>query len=113
MLFLFTICLAKKYAIDQLVSECVRFLLNGLTASNAVSLLAQARLFHENTLIERCFEMIDKSTDIALQSQSNVFFIKLIIKKYNLDVEDIDHDTLVQLLKRTQLDPSSELVVCK
>jgi hypothetical protein len=61
---------AKKYAIDQLVSECVRFLLNGLTASNAVCLLGQARLFQENTLIDRCFEMIDRNTDLALLPQS-------------------------------------------
>ncbi|KAI6191382.1 BTB/POZ domain-containing protein 2 [Aphelenchoides bicaudatus] len=87
---------AKKYAIDQLVSECVRFLLKGLTASNAVCLLGQARLFHENTLIDRCFEMIDRNTDLSLQPQN---------------VEETDHDTLLELLSRTQLDPSSELVI--
>lgn len=40
---------------------------SGLSACNAVCLLAQARLFEENTLLQQCFEMIDKNSDIALQ----------------------------------------------
>jgi hypothetical protein len=69
---------AKKYAIDQLVNECIRFLLNGLTANNAVCLLGQARLFQENTLIERCFEMIDRNTDQALLPQSKYQKVNLL-----------------------------------
>lgn len=61
---------AKKYDIRQLVGACVRFLLNGLTASNAVCLLSQARLFEEEMLLQRCFEMIDKHTDTALTPES-------------------------------------------
>ncbi|KAI1730605.1 PHR domain-containing protein [Ditylenchus destructor] len=91
-----TLYAAKKYDIHSLVSECVRYLLNGLSACNAVCLLAQARLFEENTLLQQCFEMIDKNSDIALQAGS---------------VTDIDRDTLIEVLGRSQLDPSSELVI--
>ncbi|CAD5234280.1 unnamed protein product [Bursaphelenchus xylophilus] len=87
---------AKKYAIDALVDECVRYLLNDLTPFNAVFLLSQARVFNEETLIERCFDVIDRNTDVALQPHH---------------IEDVDKDTLMTVLSRTQLDPSSELVI--
>lgn len=79
-----------------LVSECVRYLLNGLSPCNSVCLLAQARLFQEETLLRQCFEMIDKNTDIALQGSN---------------VTEIDRDTLIEILGRSELDPSSELVI--
>jgi len=93
-----TLYAAKKYDIRQLVGACVRFLLNGLTASNAVCLLSQARLFEEEMLLQRCFEMIDKHTDTALAPEN---------------VTDIDRVTLMEVLSRSHLDPSSELVVFK
>uniref|UniRef100_A0AC34RRQ1 BTB domain-containing protein n=1 Tax=Panagrolaimus sp. JU765 TaxID=591449 RepID=A0AC34RRQ1_9BILA len=91
-----TLYSAKKYDIRQLVDACVRYLLNGLTASNAVCLLSQARLFEEEILLQRCFEMIDKHTDIALAPEN---------------VTDIDRTTLMEVLGRSHLDPTSELVV--
>jgi hypothetical protein len=65
-----TVILAKKYDIRSLVTACIRYLLNGLAPTNAICLLAQARLFQEEMLMQRCHEMIDKHTDIALQSES-------------------------------------------
>ncbi|CAD5229523.1 unnamed protein product [Bursaphelenchus okinawaensis] len=87
---------AKKYAIDALVDECVRYLLNDLSPFNAVFLLSQARVFNEETLIKRCYEVIDRNTDVALQAEH---------------IEDVDKDTLMTVLRRTQLDPSSELII--
>uniref|UniRef100_A0AC35FI18 BTB domain-containing protein n=1 Tax=Panagrolaimus sp. PS1159 TaxID=55785 RepID=A0AC35FI18_9BILA len=87
---------AKKYDIKQLVSACVRYLLNGLTASNALCLLAQARLFDENHLIQRCYEVIDKHTDTVLMPEN---------------VTGVDRNTLMEVLSRSHLDPTSELVV--
>lgn len=78
------------------MTACIRYLLNGLSPTNAICLLAQARLFQEEMLMQRCFEMIDKHTDIALQSES---------------VTEVDRDTLMEVIGRSQLDPSSELVV--
>jgi hypothetical protein len=108
---------AKKYDIRPLVAECVRYCTARLTAINAASLLAQARLLDENTLVEQvrdihrslsevqsipllfafqCLQVIDQNTDVALQASN---------------VADIDRDTLIDVLGRNQLDPSSELVV--
>uniref|UniRef100_A0A914CQH1 BTB domain-containing protein n=2 Tax=Acrobeloides nanus TaxID=290746 RepID=A0A914CQH1_9BILA len=91
-----TLYAAKKYDIRSLVTACIRYLLNGLAPTNAICLLAQARLFQEEMLMQRCHEMIDKHTDIALQSES---------------VTEVDRNTLMEVLGRSQLDPSSELVV--
>jgi hypothetical protein len=60
--------LAKKYDIPTLVLACVQFLIRSLNANNAVLLLAQARLFDEANLIERCFKVIDAQTDAVLAS---------------------------------------------
>lgn len=91
-----TLYSAKKYDIRSLVTACIRYLLNGLSPTNAICLLAQARLFQEEMLMQRCFEMIDKHTDVALQSES---------------VTEIDRNTLMDVIGRPQLDPSSELVI--
>jgi BTB/POZ domain-containing protein 1/2 len=91
-----TLYAAKKYDIKQLVSACVRYLLNGLTANNALCLLAQARLFDENHLIQRCYEVIDKHTDTVLMPEN---------------VIGVDRNTLMEVLSRSHLDPTSELVV--
>ena len=56
---------AKKYDISPLVNSCVAHLLRGLTASNAMCLLAQARLFQEDRLLKQCFQFIDKHTDVS------------------------------------------------
>jgi hypothetical protein len=50
-----TLYAAKKYDIYPLVTECVRYCTARLTATNAVSLLAQARLLDENTLVEQVY----------------------------------------------------------
>lgn len=80
----------------SLVLECVRFLLNELSPCNSACLLAQARFFQEETLLKECFKMIDKNTDISLQTNNII---------------DIDRDTLIEILKRSELDPSSELII--
>lgn len=87
-------------------------MLNGLTANNAVCLLSQARLFEEEILLQRCFEMIDKHTDIALAPESKFILFYIFLWFYIfLDVTDIDRTTLIEVLGRSHLDPTSELVV--
>ncbi|VBB31111.1 unnamed protein product [Acanthocheilonema viteae] len=93
-----TLYAAKKYDVKELVLSCIRYLTTCLTASNALFLLSQARFFDEPFLIERCLQVIDANTDEALKSSG---------------LRDIDRDTLVTVLKRDELDPSSELVIFK
>jgi hypothetical protein len=51
-----TLYAAKKYDIHPLVTECVRYCTARLTATNAVSLLAQARLLDEISLVQQVRE---------------------------------------------------------
>ena len=67
-----TLYAAKKYDIHPLVTECVRYCTARLTATNAVSLLAQARLLDENTLVEQVFIKANiKSSKNSLVLSSN------------------------------------------
>ncbi|VDK46908.1 unnamed protein product [Anisakis simplex] len=91
-----TLYAAKKYDVRTLVVACVRYLMSCLNASNAVCLLAQARFFDEPFLMKRCLQMIDTNTDEALASPG---------------LRDIDRETLSMILERSELDPSSELII--
>lgn len=55
-----TLYAAKKYDIRSLVTACIRYLLNGLLPTNAICLLAQARLFEEEMLIQVLYNCQDK-----------------------------------------------------
>ncbi|TKR81187.1 hypothetical protein L596_015103 [Steinernema carpocapsae] len=86
----------KKYNVVRLVSCCIDYLMKSLDPTNAVCLLSQARFFNEDFLVQRCFQVIDENTDEAIQSPG---------------IRDIDRDTLMAILKRSELDPSNELVI--
>ena len=81
-----------------------------------MSLLAQARLFNEERLIKQCLQVIDKATDIALY-EPNVRYKNFLFSGYiQLELErlffrDVDRETLMEVLSRSQLDPTSELVI--
>ncbi|CAG9530453.1 unnamed protein product [Cercopithifilaria johnstoni] len=91
-----TLYAAKKYDVKDLILACIRYLTTCLTASNALCLLSQARFFDEPFLMKRCLQVIDTNTDEALKSPG---------------IRDIDRDTLITVLQRSELDPSSELVI--
>jgi len=83
-----TLHVAKKYIIPQLARACVQFMEASLTARNACVLLSQARIFDENELMERCWEVIDAQGEIALKSEGFL---------------EIDHATLESILSRETL----------
>lgn len=83
-----TLYTAKKYAVSPLEKHCVDFLRNNLTTDNAFLLLAQARLFDEPQLAAVCLDIIDKSTNDALNADG---------------FTDIDIETLIVVLERDTL----------
>uniref|UniRef100_A0A1I7V6W1 BTB domain-containing protein n=1 Tax=Loa loa TaxID=7209 RepID=A0A1I7V6W1_LOALO len=93
-----TLYAAKKYDVKTLISACVEHLISCLTPSNALCLFSQACFFDEPSLIEQCLLVIDTKTDEVLKSPG---------------LRDIDRDTLVAVLKRNELNATSELVVFK
>ena len=79
---------AKKYLLPHLAKICVKYLESNLTAQNACLLLSQSRLFDETDLVQRCFEVIDAQTELALTSEG---------------FAQIDYDTLRRILCRETL----------
>lgn len=79
---------SKKYLLPHLAKLCVKFLESNLTVQNACLLLSQSRLFDETDLVERCFEVIDAQTELALASPG---------------FTQIDYETLRRILRRDTL----------
>ena len=52
-----TLYAAKKYYVPYLANACVAFLESSLTAKNACLLLSQSRLFEEEGLMQRSWEV--------------------------------------------------------
>ncbi|KRZ69173.1 BTB/POZ domain-containing protein 6 [Trichinella papuae] len=65
-----TLYVSKKYFVTYLTRACVEFLQNSLTAKNVCFLLSQSRLFEEEELVERCWDVIDAQAEMALFSDS-------------------------------------------
>ena len=63
-----TLYVAKKYIVPYLAQACVGFLESSLTAKNSCLLLAQSRLFDEQGLMQRSWEVIDAQAEMALSS---------------------------------------------
>ena len=90
-----TLYAAKKYIVPHLARECVDFLETCLCAKNACLLLSQSRMFEENELMQRCWEVIDAQAEVALMSEG---------------FTEIDYKTLEIILQRETLN-APEVVV--
>ena len=80
--------LAKKYLIPSLSDECTEFLLKLLSADNVFSVLPTADMYEEASLVEKCWEMVDKNTEDAMNSEAFL---------------DISHEMLCSVLERDTL----------
>jgi BTB/POZ domain-containing protein 3/6 len=83
-----TLYAAKKYILPHLARECVNFLETNLSSRNACILLSQGRLFEEQELMLRCWEVIDAQAEEALVSDG---------------FTDIDYSTLKAIFSRETL----------
>lgn len=83
-----TLYVSKKYLVPHLARACVNFLETSLTAKNACLLLSQGRLFEEQELMQRCWEVIDAQAEMAIKSEGFV---------------DIDLKTFETILSRETL----------
>ena len=52
-----TLYASKKYIVPSLAQACVDYLETSLSYKNACILLSQSRLFEENDLTQRCWEV--------------------------------------------------------
>ena len=80
--------LAKKYIIPSLSDECTKFLRENLNATNVFTVLPEACIYEEASLIEKCWEMVDQHTEEAMNSEAFL---------------DISHEMLCSVLERDTL----------
>ena len=80
--------LSKKYIVPHLTTKCVEYLAKELNCNNAFEMLKLAKKFDEETLVEKCWEMIDNNTLDCIQSEAML---------------QVEHDTLESLIKRDTL----------
>lgn len=88
-----TLYAAKKYLVPHLAKACVRFLETRLSANNACLLLSQGRLFEEQELTQRCWEVIDAQAEEALKSEGftemDINTLKAVMSRETLNAKEI------------------------
>ena len=88
-----TLYAAKKYIVPHLAKSCVRFLETSLSARNACILLSQGRLFEEQELMQRCWEVIDAQAEEALISDGfteiDINTLKTVLSRETLNAKEL------------------------
>ena len=86
--------LAKKYIVPELETECTNFLKENLSPENVFDILPLAKKFEEEELVVRCWEVIDRSTQVALQSETfpsiTRELLEEVVKRDDLTIHEID-----------------------
>ena len=87
-----TLYAAKKYLVPALAKACVSFLETSLEAKNACVLLSQSRLFEEPELRQRCWELIDPQSELALRSDGfceiDLHTLEIILRRETLNIRE-------------------------
>ncbi|XP_029198997.2 BTB/POZ domain-containing protein 6-B-like [Acropora millepora] len=86
--------LAKKYIVPELETECTNFLKENLSPENVFDILPLAKKFDEEELVIRCWEVVDRSTQVALQSETFPSITKEllaeVVKRDDLTIHEIE-----------------------
>ena len=86
--------LAKKYMVPSLVDKCTKYLHDNLDASNVFDILPTADKYEEKDLVDQCWEVIDKQTKAAVDSDCFVTIQRSILEavavRDSLSIEEVD-----------------------
>ena len=86
--------LAKKYIVPELETACTNFLKQNLSPENVFDILPLAKKFEEEDLVVRCWEVVDRSTQVALQSETfpriTRELLEEVVKRDDLRIHEID-----------------------
>ena len=86
--------LAKKYIVPELETKCTNFLKENLSPENVFDILPLAKKFDEEELVIRCWEVVDRSTQVALQSETFPSITKEllaeVVKRDDLRIHEIE-----------------------
>ncbi|XP_055350041.1 BTB/POZ domain-containing protein 6-B-like [Paramacrobiotus metropolitanus] len=83
-----TLYCGKRYDIPQLVEACCTFLAGQLNGTNWLTHFEKAKLWDAEKATQTCLEFVDRSTELALQSEH---------------FENMEHETLMMILRRDTL----------
>ncbi|XP_069116320.1 BTB/POZ domain-containing protein 6-B-like [Argopecten irradians] len=112
-----TLYVAKKYLVPHLARACVRYLETSLSAHNACVLLSQGRLFEEQELMHRCWEVIDAQAEEALKSEGfcdiDINTLKTVLGRETLNAKEISVFNAAcrwadSECRRCEIEPTSE-----
>ena len=86
--------LAKKYKVPSLVDKCTKYLHDNLDASNVFDILPTADKYEEKDLVDQCWEVIDKQTKAAVDSDGFVTIqrsiLEAVVVRDSLSIEEVD-----------------------
>ena len=86
--------LARKYIVPELETKCINFLKKNLSPENVFDILPLAKKFDEEELVIRCWEVVDRSTQVALQSETFPSITKEllaeVVKRDDLTIHEIE-----------------------
>ena len=86
--------LAKKYMVPSLVDKCTKYLHDNLDASNVFDILPTADKYEEKDLVDQCWEVIDKQTKAAVDSDGFVTIqrsiLEAVVVRDSLSIEEVD-----------------------
>lgn len=86
--------LAKRFVLPSLIDKCSKFVSDNLDASNVFNILPLAVEHEEQDLVERCWEVIDKQTAKALESDGFVTIerplLESIVERHSLEIREIE-----------------------
>ena len=106
--------LAMKYIVPELETACTNFLKEHLSPENVFDILPLAKKFEEEELVVRCWQVVDRSTQDALQSETfpsiTRELLEEVVKRDDLTIPEIDLFQAVDLwataqCKRKHLEP--------
>ncbi|XP_060082921.1 BTB/POZ domain-containing protein 6-like [Ylistrum balloti] len=83
---------ARKYMVDHLVTKCQTFIKKSITPENVCFWLEQSHLHTEESMMEECLRMINKTPEVVLKSKSFLDLcgacVKRITESDNLNVDE-------------------------
>ena len=85
---------AKKYILPSLADECIDFLQRYLDPLNVFCVLSHAQQYDEKILVDRCWEVIGRETEVAVKSDGFATIerslLESIIKRDSLTIPEVD-----------------------
>ena len=85
---------AKKYMVNSLAHECVRFLQSELDPENVFSVLRHVQQYDEKILVDQCWEVIDRETEKAVKSVEFATIerslLEEIVKRDSLTIKEVE-----------------------